>query len=124
MRLWIVVCTCVFVGVLMPPIRAERPPAVAGQWDVTIHAPGQTIAERWTIQQKDAKITGMAKGIRGDRPLSGTMAGARFVVTVKDGDTVDTVVAMLDGEVMEGTVTSGAGTRNPWHAKRSKPATR
>lgn len=124
MRKWLVACACWLVCVLTGPVWAERPPVVAGQWDVTIHAQGKTIAERWTIRQKDAKITGTAKGTRGDMPVSGTMAGARFVVTVKDGDQVYTVLAMLDGDVMDGTVTSAAGEGNAWHAKRSKAVTR
>ncbi len=123
MRKWIFVWAWLFACVLSRPVWAERPPVVAGEWNVTIRAQGKTIAECWTIQQKDAKITGTAKGTRGDLPVSGAMAGARFVVTVKDGDQVYTVLAILDGDVMDGTVTSGAGEKHAWQAKRSKAAT-
>ena len=117
---WIVACAWLLACGLSRPVWAERPPSIAGRWEVEIRAQGKTIAEHWTIQQKGAKITGTAKGTRGDMPVSGVMAGARFVVTVKDGDKVYNVLAMLDGDVMDGTVTSGAGEENTWHAKRSK----
>lgn len=121
MRKWIVIaCVWLLAGVLSRPAWAERPPVIDGQWEVTIGAPGKTMAEHWTIQQNGAKITGTANGARGAMPVSGTMAGARLVVTVKDGDKVHSVVARLNDDVMDGTVTSGAGEENAWHAKRSK----
>jgi hypothetical protein len=71
------------------------------------------------IQQKGATISGIAKGSRGELPISGTMAGASFRVTVRDGDKAYRVRAMLDGDAMDGSVTDPMGAEYVWRAKRS-----
>src|SRR5262245_57706923 len=88
-------------------LLAETPPSVAGMWDVTTRMPGKVTTEQWTIQQKGATITAVAKSARGDLPVSGSIAGASFRATVKDGDKVYKVRAMVDGDVMDGSVAYG-----------------
>jgi hypothetical protein len=117
---WFVACAWVLASVLPASVLAERPPDIAGPWEVTIQAKGETVTQHWTLQQENAKITGTATGTHGDMPVSGTLAGARFVVTVTDGDTVYNVLAMLDGDVMDGRMTSDAGVQSAWHATRAK----
>jgi hypothetical protein len=116
MRTWWVVALAFVLATTFP--LAETPPSVAGTWDVTIRVPGQATTEQWTIQQKGATITGIAKGARGDMPVSGSIAGASFRVTIKDGDKVYRVRAMVDGDVMDGSVTHGEGEEYSWHASR------
>jgi hypothetical protein len=111
---WVIVLAFVFAASL----SGETPPSVAGTWDVTTRVPGKTITEQWTIQQKGATITAIAKGARGDMPVSGSIAGASFRVTVKDGDDVYKVRATVDGDAMDGTITYGEGREYPWHAGR------
>jgi hypothetical protein len=99
---------------------SETPPSVAGTWDVTTRTPDHAINEKWTIQQKGATITATAKGARVTMPVTGTVAGASFRVTVKDGNHEYKVRATVDGDAMDGSVTRGVGEEYPWHAQRSK----
>jgi hypothetical protein len=92
--------------------------SVAGKWIVTIRMPGGPVNEEWTIQQKGAAVTGTAKGQHGELPVSGTIEGAFFRVTVKDGDKQNKVRATVDGTEMDGSITLGVGDSHLWFAKR------
>jgi hypothetical protein len=92
---------------------------VAGTWMAT-RMPDRVISEQWTIQQKGATITATAKGARVTMSVTGTVAGASFRATVKDGNHEYKVRATVDGDAMDGSVTRGAGEEYPWHAQRSK----
>ena len=117
----IVAVSCVLASIFPSVASAgETPPSVAGTWDVTTRMPGNVITEQWTIQQKGATITATAKGPRGDMPVSGTVAGASFRVTITDGNKQYKVRATVDGDAMDGSVTRGAREEYPWHARRSK----
>jgi hypothetical protein len=94
----------------------------SGKWIVTVRMPGHTVSEEWTIQQKGTAITGTAKGERGELPVSGTLEGGFFRVTVKDGDKQYKVRATVDGGAMDGSITLGVGDAHLWFAKR--PAAR
>jgi hypothetical protein len=78
------------------------------------------ITEQWVIQQKGATITATAKGARGEMPVSGTVAGASFRVTITYGSYQYKVRATVNGDTMDGSVTRGAGEEYPWHAIRRK----
>jgi hypothetical protein len=110
---------CVLTCLLRPAVAAERPPNVAGTWEVTTRLSDKVLHEQWTIQQKGATISGMAKGTRGDLPVSGSIAGASFRVTVRDGDKAYKVRAMLDGDAMDGSIAYPVGTEYVWRAQRS-----
>ena len=111
---------CVLASMFPSTASGETPPSVAGTWDVTTRMPGHVITEQWTIQQKGATITATRKGGGGDMPVSGTVAGASFRVTITDGNRVYKVRATVDGDSMDGSVTHEPGEEYPWHASRSK----
>jgi hypothetical protein len=101
-------------------IAAYQSPAnVAGNWDITVRMPAGPVSEHWTIQQKGTTVTGMAKGERGELPVSGTIEGAFFRVTVRDGEKEYKVRATVDGAAMDGSITLGVGDAHLWFAKRS-----
>jgi len=116
----IVAVACVLASIFPSAASGETPPSLAGTWDVTTRMPGSVITEQWTIQQKGATITATAKGARGDMPVSGTVAGASFRVTITDGNHQYKVRATVDGDTMDGSVTRGVAEEYPWHASRSK----
>jgi hypothetical protein len=95
---------------------------VAGAWNVTIRMPGRNVSEQWNIQQKGTAVTGTAKGEHGELPVSGTVEGAFFRVTVKDGDKEYKVRATVDGSDMDGSITLGVGEAKLWFAKRADAA--
>jgi hypothetical protein len=101
---------------------AQAPASVAGAWNVTIRMPGRAVNEQWTIQQKGTVVTGTAKGEHGELPVAGTIEGAFFRVTVKDGDKQYKVRATVDSGEMDGSITFGVGDARLWFAKRPAPA--
>jgi hypothetical protein len=120
MKKWLAALTCAIIFVSARGSSGEKPTSVAGAWDVTTRLPGNALAGRWTIQQKGATITGTARGARGDVPISGSIAGTSFRVTVADGDKTYKVRAMVDEDAMDGSVTSAGGEESAWHAVRTK----
>jgi hypothetical protein len=100
-------------------VAADGKPAdVAGNWDVTIRMPVGPVSEHWTIRQKGTVVTATAKTGHGELPVSGTIEGAFFRVTVKDGDKQYKVRATVDGADMDGSITLGVGDSHLWFAKR------
>jgi hypothetical protein len=92
---------------------------VAGKWNVTVRMPGGPVSEEWTIHQKGTAVTGTAKGQRGgELPISGTIEGTFFRVSVKDGQKEYKVRATVDGDAMDGSITLGVGDARLWFAKR------
>ena len=100
----------------------QAPASVAGKWDVTVRLPGRTASEQWTLQQKGTAVTGTAKGERGELAVSGTVEGAFFRVSVKDGQKEYKVRATVDGNAMDGSITFGVGDARLWFAKRQAAA--
>lgn len=121
MRTLLIVSACVLACLSPRALWSETPPSVAGTWDVTMRLPAGERREQWTIQQKGATITATAKSAGKEMPVSGSIAGASFRVTVTDGATTYRVRAMVDGDTMDGTATSAAGEEYAWHATRAKP---
>ena len=119
MTRWFVAFGCVLACLLPRSVASETPPVLAGTWEVTTRLPNGALKEQWLIQQKGATIAGTARGARGELPVSGTIAGASFRVTVTDKDKTYRVRAMVDGNAMDGTVTYPAGEQYMWQAKRS-----
>ena len=92
---------------------------VAGIWNVTVRKPGGAVHEQWTIQQKGTMVTGTAKAKQGDLPISGTIQGAFFRVSVKDGGKEYKVRATVDGASMDGSIAYGVGNEDLLFAERA-----
>jgi hypothetical protein len=123
MRLIIVFLSLAFLWStnVRPVAAANQTPAnVAGKWNVTVRMPGHQVTEQWTIQQKGTAVTGTAKGEHGELPVSGTIEGEFFRVTIRDGQKEYKVRATVDGEAMDGSITLGAGDERLWFAKRAR----
>jgi hypothetical protein len=118
----IIVTACLLAAPLRTPGASQTPVNVAGTWDVTVRMPGRIVSEQWTIQQKGMAVTGTAKGEHGELPVSGTIDGAFFRVTVKDGEKEYKVRATVDGSDMDGSITLGVGEARLWFAKRPASA--
>jgi len=122
MRKSLIACACVLALALPYAVSGERPPDIAGTWEVTTRMPDRALNETWTIQQKGATVTATASGARGEMPVSGTIAGSSFRVSVKDGNATYKVRATLDedAKTMDGSITDAGGQEHPWHATRAK----
>lgn len=99
-------------------VLGQTPVNVTGKWSVTVRMPSGAVSEEWTIHQKGTSVAGMAKGERGELPVSGTVDGAFFRVSVKDGAKEYKVRATVDGNEMDGSITFGVGDARLWFAKR------
>jgi hypothetical protein len=116
---------CFVLGAQLRRLGAEqKPTTVAGQWNVTIRMPGRTVSEQWIIRQKGAAVTGTTKTEHGEFPVSGTVEGAFFRVTVQDGRKQYKVRATVDGDAMDGSITLGVGDARLWFAKRAAASTK
>jgi hypothetical protein len=115
----VVAVACLLVWMVPRVGWTERPANIAGTWEVTTRLHDKALNEQWTIEQKGAILTGTAKSGRGDRVVSGSIAGTLFRVTVQDGAKALKVRAMVDGDTMDGSVTYGAGEEYSWHARRA-----
>ena len=111
---------CASASLRWNPASAATPANLTGKWTVTVHEPGHTATEQWTIQQKGTAVSGAAKGEHGELPFSGTIEGAFFRVDVRDGQKVYKVRATVDGESMDGSITMGVGVAHVWSAKRAR----
>jgi hypothetical protein len=96
----------------------QKPANVTGEWDITVRMPSGPVSEHWIIQQKGTSVTAAAKTAHGELPVEGTIQGAFFRVTVKDGAKEYKVRATVDGAAMDGSITMGVGDSHLWFAKR------
>jgi hypothetical protein len=111
---------CCSVMAFAQGATSKKLPSVAGNWDVTVKLPGANQSEQWTIQQTGDKVTGTAKGSRGELKFEGTIDDVGFFrVDMKDGDTVIKVRATLDVNDLDGSITIGKD-EHLWAAKRKK----
>jgi hypothetical protein len=114
--------TLIVTILLALPAWGQAPAHIAGKWNVTVRMPAGAVNEQWTIQQKGTSITGTAKSERGELPVSGTVEGAFFRVSVKDGSKEYKIRATVDGNEMDGSITLGVGDARLWFAKRADTA--
>lgn len=98
---------------------AQAPARIAGTWNITVRKAGGAAHEQWTIQQKGTVVTGTAKTKEGDLPILGTIQGAFFRVSVKDGAKEYKVRATVDGASMDGSIAFGVGNEDLWFAARA-----
>jgi hypothetical protein len=112
---------CFFAATFAQVASTQKIPGVAGKWTATTRMPDGIVTEEWTVQQKGDKVTGTVKATSGQLPVSGTFSNAGFLrVDVKDGDKVYKVRATIDGDELDGSITTGVGKEYLWQAKRTK----
>ena len=75
--------------------------------------------EKWSFQQEGGKVTGTAKGDRGELAVTGTFESAFLRVDEKDGDMLYKVRATYDSDSLDGSITMGKN-EYLWSAKRVK----
>jgi hypothetical protein len=97
---------------------------LAGTWNLKIVSPQGTRTPSMTLTQNGTQLTGTYKGMRGEVPISGTVTGNQFTLTVEvatpDAKVVIQYKGTVDGTAMQGLVMMGqlgeanfTGTRAP-----------
>ena len=103
----LVALVCLFAVAFAGVSSAQDNSKIGGNWAATIHAPDKTMNEQWMFKQDGMKITGTAKGDKGELPINGTMEGNVFRGLVTDGDQHYQVHLTVDGDDMDGTIRMG-----------------
>lgn len=61
---------------------AADPPSLTGQWELEITSPQGTRKPQMNLVQTGTQVTGTYRSSRGEVPISGTIEGADFALTV------------------------------------------
>lgn len=85
--------------------------ALAGTWNLKIVSPQGTRTPSMTLTQNGSQLVGTYKGMRGEAPISGTITGNQFTLTVQIVTPDDKLVVQykgtVDGAAMQGLVVMG-----------------
>ena len=117
---------CFLVLSLVQVASSQKLANIAGKWDVTIRwrNPSRLVKEQWTIQQKGTDFTGMVKTDAGEHPLTFEVNDVRMRAMFEVGEMYHKVIATLDGDDLDGSLTieapSGQKDEYIWSAKRNK----
>ena len=100
--------------------------SIAGEWDAEMTTPGGVRSFKIVFQVEGEKLTGTVKRASGDVPLTGTIRGdtVRFsyAVLYNDNALELTMVAVVSGDTMKGTVDFAGAGQDQFSARRAKPA--
>ena len=100
--------------------------SIAGEWDAEMTTPGGVRSFKIVFQVEGEKLTGTVKRAAGDVPLTGTIKGdtVRFSYSVlyNDNPLELTMVAVVSGDTMKGTVDFAGAAQDAFSARRAKPA--
>jgi hypothetical protein len=84
---------------------------LAGTWNLKIVSPQGTRTPSMTLTQNGTQLTGTYKGMREEVPISGTVTGNQFTLTVQvttpDAKVVIQYKGTVDGPAMQGLVVMG-----------------
>lgn len=97
--------------------------SIAGEWDASINTPGGVRSFKIVFQVSGDTLTGTVKREAGDVPLFGTVKGSAvsFSYTVNyNGNPLElTIIAMVTGDAMKGTVDFAGAAEDEFWAKRA-----
>ncbi len=109
----------------VPPVSAQSPVKVAGEWNATMNTPGGTREFKIVFTQQGDSLSGTVKRASGDVPLKGSVKGndVTFAYTIDYGgsDLTLVVTAAVTGDAMKGTIDLSGGVREAFSAARVKP---
>jgi hypothetical protein len=115
------------LAVVCPSVSAQ---SVAGEWDAAMSTPGGVISFKILFQVHGDTLTGTVRRDAGDVPLLGTVKGDTvsftYTISYNGHDLPLSIVAIVVGDVMNGTVDFNGAGEDSFAAKRSpappKPA--
>ena len=112
-----------------PSATIPLPPqtgSIAGEWDAEMTTPGGVRSFKIVFQVEGEKLTGTVKRAAGDVPLVGTIKAdtVRFSYSVLYNDNALelTMLAVVSGDTMKGTVDFAGAAQDAFSARRAKPA--
>lgn len=107
---------------LLATAASAAEPTLAGSWQLSITSPQGTRTPTMKLTQTGTEISGTYTSSRGDVPISGTIHGNEFALTVKIAAQNDTLVVEYRGRVvgneLSGRVMMGARGEADFTGKR------
>jgi len=98
---------------------------LAGKWDVTFITPGGEFPANATFTDEGGKITGTFGSQMGEAPITGTVEGHTFKLTMTaqtpQGSMDVALTGEVDGDSIKGKAEIAGMGQMEWSAKRAKP---
>jgi len=98
---------------------------LAGKWDVTFSTPGGDFPANATFSEEGGKVTGTFGSQMGEAPISGTVEGRTFKLTLTaqtpQGAMEVALTGEVDGDSIKGKAEIAGMGQMEWSAKRAKP---
>ena len=99
---------------------------MTGKWDVTLKTPGGEFPATATLTEDGGKLTGTFGSQMGEAPVTGTVEGKTFKLTLlaktPQGDMTVEMSGEVDGDsIVNGKAEIAGMGQMEWTAKRAKP---
>ena len=98
---------------------------LAGKWDVTFVTPGGEFPANATFTEEGGKISGTFGSQMGEAPITGTVDGHTFKLTMTaqtpQGSMDVALTGEVDGDAIKGKAEIAGMGQMEWSAKRAKP---
>jgi hypothetical protein len=98
---------------------------LAGKWDVTFSTPGGDFPANATFTEEGGKVSGTFGSQMGEAPISGTVEGRTFKLTLTaqtpQGAMEVALTGEVDGDSIKGKAEIAGMGQMEWSAKRAKP---
>ena len=108
-----------------PSTTASGGGGLAGKWDVTFITPGGEFPANATFTEEGGKISGTFGSQMGEAPITGTVDGRTFKLTMTaqtpQGSMDVALTGEVDGDSIKGKAEIAGMGQMEWSAKRSKP---
>jgi len=108
-----------------PSTAASGGGGLAGKWDVTFITPGGEFPANATFTEEGGKISGTFGSQMGEAPITGTVDGRTFKLTMTaqtpQGSMDVALTGEVDGDSIKGKAEIAGMGQMEWSAKRSKP---
>ena len=119
-------CLLILFAILVSIPVLGQSGGAAGTWDVTLNSPQGTFNLQFILKQDGEKLSGAAKGQRGEVPVEGTLKGKditlKWTTKFQDNDLPITLTGVLDESTMKGTADYGGFAQGDFSAKRAGDA--
>jgi hypothetical protein len=103
---------------------ADRATDISGAWVFTVETDQGTGSPEFTFKQEGQKLTGTYRGMFGEAPVEGKVAGNEvefsFKVSAQGLEGTITYSGTIEGDAMKGTVKLGDFGSGTWTAKRKQ----
>jgi len=121
-----IILSIAFLLFLCAPTIPAQTTSAAGTWDTTLVSPQGTYNVQLILKQDGEKVTGVAKGPRGEFPVDGTIKGkdlkVKYTINFQGTDMVIALTGAVDGSAIKGTADYGGLATGEFSSKLASDA--